>query len=217
MSATCLAPVTQNQVRQSLRLQIAERLAASLILLIASPLLLLIAVVTWVLSGRSPLVAHLRVGHCGRPLWVLKYRTMWYYPTKRNWSLQWVEYLPVNGFKAKSERDPRVNSGFARFCRRYSLDELPQLLHVARGEMSFVGPRPITSVEINEYYGRHAAEVLSARPGLTGLWQIRGRNRLTYRQRLRLDLFLVRRGCAALYMRVLLGTIPRVLTGKDAF
>ncbi|HLJ49614.1 MAG TPA: sugar transferase [Bryobacteraceae bacterium] len=216
MSATCLAPVRQSQIRESLGIQIAERLAAAVILLAISPALTFIAVVTWLLSGRSPLVAHLRVGHRGRPLWVFKYRTMWDRPA-RNWGFRWVEYLPANGSVAKSVDDPRVTSRFARFCRRHSLDELPQLLHVARGEMSFVGPRPITSSEIDEYYRDHAAEVLSARPGLTGLWQIRGRNRLTYRQRLRLDLFLVRRGCASLYFRVLLATLPRVLTGKDAW
>jgi lipopolysaccharide/colanic/teichoic acid biosynthesis glycosyltransferase len=83
--------------------------------------------------------------------------------------------------------------------------------------MALVGPRPITSVELREHYGEYATEILAARPGLTGLWQIMGRNRLSYRQRLRLDLFLVRHCCARLYLRVFLRSIPRVLSGKDAW
>jgi lipopolysaccharide/colanic/teichoic acid biosynthesis glycosyltransferase len=110
-----------------------------------------------------------------------------------------------------------VNSRFAAFCRRHSLDELPQLYHVARGEMSLVGPRPLTQEELREHYGPAAAEVLSARPGLTGLWQVRGRSRLSYARRKRLDLLLVRRGCVGLYLRILWLSIPGVLSGRDAY
>jgi exopolysaccharide production protein ExoY len=81
---------------------------------------------------------------------------------------------------SKQSNDPRVVSRFAALCRRYSLDEIPQLYHGARGQMSFVGPRPITREELHKYYGAHVAEVLSLRPGITGLWQALGRSRLTY-------------------------------------
>ncbi len=118
---------------------------------------------------------------------------------------------------SKASRDARVNSRFAAFCRRYSLDELPQLYHVARGEMSLVGPRPITLVELEDHYGACAEEVLSLRPGLTGLWQVMGRSRLTYARRKRLDLLLVRRASASLYFRILLRSIPCVLSGRDAY
>jgi exopolysaccharide production protein ExoY len=80
-----------------------------------------------------------------------------------------------------------------------------------------VGPRPITRFELNEYYDLDAAEVLSVKPGLTGLWQIRGRSRLTYRQRKRFDLFLVRRLSAGLYFRIVALTIPDVLFAKNAW
>ena len=83
--------------------------------------------------------------------------------------------------------------------------------------MSLVGPRPITRFELNEYYQPDAMEVLSVKPGLTGLWQIRGRSRLTYRQRKRFDLFLVRRFSAALYFRIVALTIPDLLFGRDAW
>jgi undecaprenyl-phosphate galactose phosphotransferase len=132
-------------------------------------------------------------------------------------SARLIEYISERACPVKVAADPRVTSRFARLLRCYSIDELPQLIHIARGEMSLVGPRPITAAELDEYYGVHAAEVLTARPGLTGLWQIMGRNRLSYRQRLRLDLFLVRRCCVRLYLRVLWRTIPRVFSGKDAW
>jgi exopolysaccharide production protein ExoY len=88
---------------------------------------------------------------------------------------------------------------------------------VAAGRMSVVGPRPITRFELNEYYGPDAMEVLSVKPGLTGFWQVRGRSRLTYRQRKRFDLFLVRRFSAGLYFQILMLTIPGVLFGRNAW
>jgi lipopolysaccharide/colanic/teichoic acid biosynthesis glycosyltransferase len=83
--------------------------------------------------------------------------------------------------------------------------------------MSVVGPRPITRSELSEHYEPDATEVLSIKPGLTGLWQVRGRSRLTYRQRKRFDLFLVRRFSIGLYLRIVGLTIPDVLFGKDAW
>jgi lipopolysaccharide/colanic/teichoic acid biosynthesis glycosyltransferase len=113
--------------------------------------------------------------------------------------------------------DPRVTSRLASFCRRHSIDELPQLALVAAGLMSIVGPRPITRLELSEHYRPDAMEVLSLKPGLTGLWQIRGRSRLSYRRRKRLDLFLVRHFSAGLYFRVAVLTIPELLFGRDAW
>ena len=116
----------------------------------------------------------------------------------------------------KRPDDPRVSSRFAAFCRRYSIDELPQLCHVVRGDLSLVGPRPMTQEELLTHYGLAAREVLRVKPGLTGLWQIRGRSSLNYRQRRRFDLFLVRKWSIRMYLGILLATIPRVLTGRDA-
>lgn len=106
---------------------------------------------------------------------------------------------------------------FARFCRRHSLDELPQLLHVMRGEMSLVGPRPLTAGEIRSQYGTDAAEILSLKPGISGLWQISGRNRLTYEQRRRLDLEFVRNRSLRMYTRILLRTVPEVWGGGNTW
>ena len=184
-----------------------------------SPFLAAVAVTIFVLSGRAPLVAHRRLGRDGRPFWMLKFRTMWSADRDRARGLAGLveqlrgEVVP----EVKTSGDPRVTSLFAAFCRRHSIDELPQLWHVARGEMSLVGPRPMTSSEWTKYYGESAAEVLRLKPGLSGLWQTRGRNRLTYRQRRRLDIFLARHYCLLLYLRILGQTVPRVFAGRDAW
>lgn len=184
-----------------------------------SPFLAAVAVTIFVLSGRAPLVAHRRLGRDGRPFWMLKFRTMWSADRDRARGLAGLveqlrgEVVP----EVKTSGDPRVTSLFAAFCRRHSIDELPQLWHVARGEMSLVGPRPMTSSEWTKYYGESAAEVLRVKPGLSGLWQTRGRNRLTYRQRRRLDIFLARHYCLLLYLRILGQTVPRVFAGRDAW
>lgn len=122
---------------------------------------------------------------------------------------------PLEGTKPFA--DPRVTSRFARLCRRHSIDELPQLVHVISGKMALVGPRPLTRRELDRYYGEDAAEMVCARPGMTGLWQVMGRSRLTYRQRRRLDLFLVRHPSVGLELWVLLRTIPNVITGRNAW
>jgi exopolysaccharide production protein ExoY len=193
-----------------------ERVVAGGGLILILPALLVVAGVVWILSGSSPLVAHRRVGRFGKAFWMLKFRTMWGGGESR--VRGWVERLPERLVpEMKTGGDARVTSAFARFCRKHSIDELPQLWHVATGEMSLVGPRPVTAVEWRKYYGDRSREVLRLRPGLTGLWQSRGRNRLTYRQRRRLDLFLARHYCLLLYLRILAGTVPRVIGGRDAF
>lgn len=194
-----------------------ERVAAAVLLLGLLPLLVAAAAVVWVLSRRSPLVAHERVGQGGKTFWMLKLRTMWGRGVRAGAPRFVAERLQAERVEAKRPDDPRVTSRFAAFCRKYSIDELPQLWHVVEGRMSLVGPRPVTAQELWEHYGEAAREVLLYKPGLTGLWQIRGRSRLSYRQRRRLDLFLVRRWSPGLYFRILLSTLPRILTARDAW
>jgi exopolysaccharide production protein ExoY len=185
-------------------------------LVVLAPLVIAIAVAILVLSRRNPLIRHSRVGWRGRPLPMLKFRTMWDTgrPAAEGFGIEEVSG-PVP--TSKRSLDPRVSSRFAAFCRRHSLDELPQLIHVAKGEMSLVGPRPITRQELQDHYGSSADEVLSVRPGLTGLWQVRGRSQLSYARRKRLDLLLVRRVSAKLYFHIVLRSIPSVLRGRDAY
>ncbi len=198
-------------------LTLGERIASAAILIPVVPVVALCGITVRVLSRRTPFVAHLRIGQYGNPLWVLKLRTMWNGRPERGARFNLVEHISDDaGPLKKSEEDARVSSRFARLCRIYSLDELPQLLHVLSGEMSFVGPRPLTMRELRDYYKSDTAEVLSVKPGITGLWQVMGRSMLTYTQRRRLDLFLVRRRCLSLYFYVLFRTIPVVLSGRGS-
>lgn len=196
-----------------------ERVLASLLLIALLPFLVLAGAMVVLLSRKCPLVAHARVGRNGKEIWVLKLRTMWSGAEVQRGSVRRiVEHLrrePVR--EAKKNGDPRITSTFAAFCRRYSIDELPQLWNVVRGELALVGPRPLTADELIEHYGAAAGEVLRVKPGLTGLWQIRGRSRLSYPHRRRLDLFLVRNWSFRLYAGILFATIPNVVTGRDAW
>lgn len=194
-----------------------EPVAAALCLICLSPFLVILACAIYAASGASPLVAHRRVGRHGETLWVYKFRSMWPRDARARESGFFIEKVADDEPKPKLGPDPRVTSSFAAFCRRHSIDELPQLALVAAGRMSVVGPRPITRFELNAHYDSDALEVLSVKPGLTGLWQIRGRSRLTYRQRKRFDLFLVRRFSAGLYFRIVALTIPDLLFAKDAW
>lgn len=193
-----------------------ERLEAVLLLVALAPFLVVTGVLIFALSRRSPLVAHLRVGHRGRAFWTLKFRTMWWNHEGGQFALM-ERIVEEPGPDLKTAADPRVTSGLARWCRRFSIDELPQLVNVARGEMALVGPRPLTREEMRTHYASDAPEVLSVRPGITGLWQVMGRNRLSYPQRRRLDLFLVRKRTARLYFAILLRTLPEVLAGRNSW
>jgi exopolysaccharide production protein ExoY len=195
-----------------------ERAASLVTLILLAPLLGLVAITIAALSRRSPLVAHLRIGQYGAPLWTLKFRTMWPRPAAGGFRLELIErVIDDRGPQYKHSADPRVTSAFARFCRRSSIDELPQLFNVLFGEMSLVAPRPLTEGELNKYYGGDADEILTVKPGVTGLWQVTGRSRLTYEQRREMDLYLVRNRSLKLYFTILWRTIPAVLMGKDGW
>jgi lipopolysaccharide/colanic/teichoic acid biosynthesis glycosyltransferase/O-antigen ligase len=191
------------------------------------PVLTAISLAVAVASGKSPLIAHRRMGRYGQEFWMLKVRTMWdrsqpplpgpAIPQAGGWTGFFIEHLRdthVPVFKGAS--DPRVTSRLAVFCRRFSLDELPQLIHVLSGRMRLVGPRPITRAEWNEHYGASSLEVLSVSPGMTGMWQVMGRNRLTYGQRRRLDLFYARHQTPQLDLMLLWRTPVLVLRARDA-
>jgi exopolysaccharide production protein ExoY len=195
-----------------------ERIVAGICLLALLPFLLLVGMLVAVLSGRSPFVAHRRVGRNGRELWVLKFRTMWNHPSSTKRKRVFVERIASRSeLQSKHSSDPRVISQFAAFCRKYSVDELPQLWHVVRGDMALVGPRPLTVEEIVTFYGPDAGRLLLARPGLSGLWQVNGRSRLTLEERRRLDLFMLENWSLKLYFQILQATVPCVLSGRNAW
>jgi exopolysaccharide production protein ExoY len=207
-------PTIESDLRWQL-LGLCERAAALLLFALALPVLLAASLLIWAFSGRTPWIAHRRVGWRGSTLWMLKLRTMW---TGRAAFPGWIEYIEdTDGPAQKHAGDPRIPNRFARFCRRHSIDELPQLWHVISGEMSLVGPRPMTLRELRRYYGDDAEEILQVKPGLAGLWQVSGRNRLTYAERRRMDLTLVRERSVGLYCSILLRTLPEVFKGENSW
>jgi len=116
----------------------------------------------------------------------------------------------------KLKRDPRVTR-VGRWLRRYSLDELPQLFNVLLGQMALVGPRMISPQEA-EKYGRHKLNLLSVKPGITGLWQVNGRSELSYEERVKLDMYYIRNYSVWLDLQILLvQTLPAVIRGQGAY
>jgi Undecaprenyl-phosphate galactose phosphotransferase WbaP len=180
------------------------------------PLILVIAVLLH-MEGGPIIFRHRRVGRNGKAFDCLKFRSM--VPDADRVLRELLEEHPE--FKAewlrdhKLRDDPRITA-VGRFLRRTSLDELPQLWNVIRGEMSLVGPRPVIREELLRY-GRCACVYLSARPGVTGLWQVTGRNNTDYRRRVVLDVYYVRRQNLFLDLYILLKTTYVVLGGSGAY
>jgi exopolysaccharide production protein ExoY len=198
--------------------EIAERSTGLFLLVLSSPLLIASVVIVWILSRRSPLVAHLRVGKDNRSFWMLKVRSMWESGISASGPAGWIEYVVADPSEdGKGPGDPRVTSRFAAFCRRHSIDELPQLWHVAHGQMSLVGPRPLTRSELARHYGSHASELVSVKPGLTGLWQVSGRSVIKFPQRAAMDLRLVRELKPKMYFTILLRTFLALVGGQGAW
>src|SRR5262249_29268690 len=138
-----------------------ERCSALCLAAAAAPVVAASAAAVALISRRSPFIAHLRLGKDGSSLWVWKVRTMWYdmgdAPTRMSW-VEWVVEEPEGVMKGR--RDPRIVSRFAAFLRKHSIDELPQLWQVVRGEMSLIGPRAMTAGEFQKHYEGWADDVL---------------------------------------------------------
>lgn len=196
--------------------QIFDYGAALLLLIVAVPLFVLIALLV-ARDGGSVFYSHMRVGHHGRHFRCLKFRTM--VPD----AAAVLETVLANDPAARAEweatrklrNDVRITR-WGHFLRRYSLDELPQLLNVLRGEMSLVGPRPLTDAEMQDY-GDGAVFYLEVKPGITGLWQVSGRNDLDVMQRNDLNSWYVKNWSFWLDVTILLRTIPTVLGRKGAY
>ena len=125
-----------------------------------------------------------------------------------------VDVSEVDGGKFKLENDPRITRA-GHFLRRASLDELPQLLNVVKGDMSLVGPRPVPEYEA-AYYTGEQIERLCAVPGITGLWQVQGRSQVTFAEMARMDIAYARNQSLWLDLKILMATIPSVFTGSGA-
>ena len=184
-----------------------------LLLLVLAPLLVALALAVKASSPGPVLFRHRRVGRAGRTFDVLKFRTMEAGAERRLATTPALLALYVGGdFKLANGADPRVTR-LGRFLRASSLDELPQLVNVLAGDMSLVGPRPVVPGELS-LYGEHHHAYLAQRPGLTGLWQVSGRNVIRFPQRAELDAEYGRRCSAALDLKILASTPLAVLTRR---
>ncbi|AQR61181.1 sugar transferase [Brevundimonas sp. LM2] len=190
---------------------------AFIILIALAPLMCAVALMVF-LQDRGPVFfGHRRIGRDGRTFACMKFRSMavdaearlqHLLATDENARLEWAA-------DHKLRKDPRI-TGLGVFLRKSSLDELPQLFNVLRGEMSLVGPRPVVQAEA-ERYGRWFTHYCAVRPGITGLWQVSGRNEVSYRKRVAMDVLYSKRKSAGLDLFILLNTVPAVLLRKGSY
>ena len=185
-------------------------------LLVVAPAFL---VLLWLVraDGGPALFGHMRVGRGGRLFPCLKFRSMVVDSQARLDALLAADPEARAEWEAtrKLRQDPRVTR-IGAFLRKTSLDELPQLINVLRGEMSLVGPRPVQKAELDRFYGAAAAHYISVRPGITGLWQVSGRSSTSYATRVALDVAYVARPSLWQDIRILVRTPFAVLSRKGA-
>src|SRR5439155_12508468 len=184
--------------------RIVDVVGAVLLLILTSPLLLVVAMLIKV-SSRGPIVfSQERSGFHGRTFRMYKLRTMVADAEQRRDEVRHLNEM--NGPVFRATDDPRLTR-LGRFLRRYSVDELPQLVNVVKGEMSLVGPRPLVLYEASQIKGSQRRR-LAMRPGLSGLWQVSGRNMVDFDEWVRMDLEYIDRWSLGLDLRILLKTIP---------
>jgi Undecaprenyl-phosphate galactose phosphotransferase WbaP len=197
--------------------RIADIVVASILLLLALPLGVLIALLILLESGGPVFFGHARIGRGGRRFRLWKFRSMT--PDGDALLSEHLERHPERAVEwlhfHKLKDDPRVTK-VGRFLRKRSLDELPQLWNVLRGDMSMVGPRPIVDEEVQKY-SRVFPLYTRVLPGLTGLWQVSGRTETSYRRRVELDTTYIRNWTLRLDLQILIRTVRVVLNGHGAY
>lgn len=201
---------------QAILKRMTDIVASSVLLILLSPLFGLVALMVRLTSQGPVLFRQKRLGVNGKCFLLYKFRTMVAHAEQILTAspVLYAQYL-ANNFKLPKDRDPRVTR-LGHFLRVTSLDELPQLLNVLKGDMSLVGPRPIVPAEV-EKYGDAATLFLSAKPGMTGHWQVSGRSELRgYEQRVELDLEYIRDQSLGKDLEILLRTVPAVLGRRGA-
>jgi len=187
------------------------------VLLFTLPLLIGVAIAVKLSDHGPVLFGHHRIGAGGRIFRCWKFRSMVVDADARLAALLQADPAAEREWARdhKLRRDPRITR-LGEFLRRSSLDELPQLFNVLAGEMSIVGPRPIVAAEAPKY-GARLQSYYRVRPGITGLWQVSGRNDTSYRRRVALDAVYARNKTLALDVKILLLTIPAVLLAKGSY
>lgn len=186
-------------------------------IVLMAPLLIFCFVATFATSSKSAVFRHRRIGFQGKPFDCYKFRTM-----VENADECLREYLASNpeasaewAATRKLKFDPRVTA-LGSILRKTSLDELPQLFNVLKGDMSIVGPRPVVAEEI-EKYSTSVQAYYACRPGITGLWQISGRSNTTYSKRVACDTYYARNWSMSLDAHIVLVTLPALLNSDNAY
>ncbi|MEO0292634.1 MAG: sugar transferase [candidate division WOR-3 bacterium] len=190
-----------------------DRIVAFIAIMVLSPLFLVIAVSIKLTSKGPVIYKQKRVGLKGKIFTMFKFRTMFENADEMKGSLAYLNKMDKVVFKIKD--DPRVTK-VGRVLRRFSLDELPQLFNVLRGDLSLVGPRPPIPEEVKEYEDWQRKR-LAIKPGLTSLWLIKGRSDLSFEEWMRLDLEYINNWSLSLDFLILLKTIPALISGRGAY
>lgn len=188
------------------------------IIIFLSPIFLIIIISILLFSPGKVIYKQNRVGKDGKIFKMYKFRTM------VNNADKILDELLNSNKEAKKEyenfaklkNDPRIIPVVGKFLRKYSLDEFPQFFNVLRGDMSIVGPRPVSEYEFNTFYIDHK-DIFSLKPGITGLWQVSGRNDLSYNQRINLDLEYLNNRSIFLDFKIILKTIKVMLYPTGAY
>ena len=190
-----------------------DLVVSSILLMVMSPVLAASALAVRI-SSRGPVIYRsMRPGIGGTPFACLKFRTMYRDADQRQADLESLN--EASGALFKMRDDPRMTP-VGRFLRRYSLDELPQLFNVVRGQMSLVGPRPLPERDFEKLEEWHKKRYLVT-PGITGLWQVSGRSELDFDDLVRLDFLYLERWSVFLDLSILVKTVPAVLSRRGAF
>ena len=185
-------------------------------LIILSPVFLLIAILIKKEDHGNVFYKHKRIGHMNKDIYIYKFRSMtnkyktfdeFYQTLSDEQKQEWDENF-------KLENDPRITK-IGNFLRKTSLDELPQIINILKGDMSVIGPRPVVNDEI-EKYGNQKAKFLSVKPGLTGYWAANGRSATTYEDRIKLELYYIDHCSLLLDIKIFFKTILSVLKKEGA-
>jgi exopolysaccharide production protein ExoY len=192
-------------------------LVSLLLLIVLLPIFVIIYILFQTGQNKGPVFfSQQRFGKQGRLFRIYKFRSMVVGADKKLKSNPelYKKYIE-NNYKLEPDEDPRITS-LGRFLRKSSLDELPQLINVLKGEMSLVGPRPIVEEELKEY-GNFKKEFLSVKPGVTGYWQASGRSEVKYPERVDIELFYIRNKSFFFDIKIIVLTIIAVVFGKGAY
>ncbi|MFD2616168.1 sugar transferase [Terrilactibacillus laevilacticus] len=186
-------------------------------LILSMPLFLLIAFFYMFGEQKGPVFfKQCRIGLNGKEFYIFKFRSMVVDADKKlkTNKLLYQKYI-ANNYKLEPKEDPRITK-FGQFLRKTSLDEIPQLINVLKGDMSLIGPRPVVEEELKEY-GNELNRFLSIKPGVTGYWQVSGRSSVGYPERVDIELFYVQNQTFKLDIKILIKTISMVILRRGAY